>query len=165
MNALAWINSASLWLFAAALVWAAASDLLRLRIPNAISLAIVGLYAIYLITANGPVAWQGALLTAGIVLVVGFILFSFRVWGGGDVKLLTAVALWAGPAQIIAVLFATALIGGVLAFVAVTPLRMLFPYVVAAANLDADVRQLTKMEIPYGVGIAVGGLLVVAALA
>jgi prepilin peptidase CpaA len=164
MTLLELVNQLSIWLFCAVLVWAATSDLARLRIPNEISIAIVGLYAAYVLSAHRPVALEGALITAGLVLAVGFALFAFRALGGGDVKLIAAVALWAGPAHIATLLLATALIGGLLAVVAVTPFRMLFPYLMAAARMDADPRQLTEMQIPYGVGIAVGGLLVAAEL-
>lgn len=160
-----WLNYAGLLLFAAALVWAAGSDLLRLRIPNPAVLAIAALYPLYALSAPEPVDWPGALAVAGVVLAVGFALFASRILGGGDAKLLAAVALWAGPSQIVALLLSTAVIGGLLAMVASTPLRLLLPYVAAAARLDADAGQLFKTQIPYGVAIAAGGLVVAARLA
>ncbi len=165
MSLLASVNVASLVLFAAALVWAAASDLLWLRIPNWIVVTIAALYPIYLLSAAQPVAWQGALVVAGLVFAIGFALYSFRLLGGGDVKLLAAVALWAGPVQITAFMISTAIIGGLLAIVATTPLRLLLPYMAAATRVDVDVRQLVKFQIPYGVAIAAGGLIVAARLA
>ncbi len=165
MSLLASVNVAGLVLFAAALVWTAGSDLLRLRIPNWVVVTIAALYPIYVLSAAQPVAWQGALVVAGLVFAIGFAFYSFRVLGGGDVKLLAAVALWAGPAQITAFMLSTAIIGGVLAIVATTPLRLLFPYMAAATGVDVDLRQLVKLQIPYGVAIAAGGLIVAARLA
>ncbi len=165
MSLLASVNVAGLVLFAAALVWAAGSDLLRLRIPNWVVVTIAALYPIYVLSAARPVAWQGALVVAGLVFAIGFAFYSFRVLGGGDVKLLAAVALWAGPVQITSFMISTAIIGGLLAMVATTPLRLLLPYMAAATRVDLDVRQLVKLQIPYGVAIAAGGLIVAARLA
>ncbi|MFQ5954404.1 MAG: prepilin peptidase [Kiloniellales bacterium] len=160
-----WLDSASLLLFAAALIWAAGSDLLRLRIPNPVVVAIAALYPLHAISAPEPVDWQGALVVAGLVLAVGFGLFEFRILGGGDAKLLAAAALWAGPSQIVTLLLSTGIIGGLLAILATTPLRLLLPYVAAATRVDADAGRLMKMQIPYGVAIAAGGLIVAARLA
>lgn len=165
MNLLAWLNGASLVLFAAALAWAATSDLLRLRIPNWTVITIAALYPVHVVTAAQPVAWHGALAVAGLVFAIGFALFSFRLLGGGDAKLLAAAALWAGPAQITIFLVSTAVIGGVLAVMATTPLRLLLPYMAAATRVEADLRQLTTLQIPYGVAIAAGALVVAARLA
>ncbi len=165
MSLLASVNVAGLVLFAAALGWAAGSDLLRLRIPNWVVVTIAALYPIYVLSAAQPVAWQGALVVAGLVFAIGFALYSFRLLGGGDVKLLAAVALWAGPVQITSFMISTAIIGGLLAVVVTTPLRLLLPYMAAATRVDADVRQLVKLQIPYGVAIAAGGLIVAARLA
>ncbi len=104
-------------------------------------------------------------MVAGLVFAIGFAVYSFRVLGGGDVKLLAAVALWAGPVHITAFMISTAIIGGLLAMVATTPLRLLLPYMAAATRVDLDVRQLVKLQIPYGVAIAAGGLIVAARLA
>ncbi len=165
MSLLASVNIASLVLFVAALVWGATSDLLWLRIPNWVVVTIAALYPIYVLSAAQPVAWQGALVLAGLVFAIGFALYSIRLLGGGDVKLLAVVALWAGPVQITAFMLSTAIIGGLLAMVATTPLRLLLPYMAAATGVDADVRQLMKLQIPYGVAIAAGGLIVAARLA
>jgi prepilin peptidase CpaA len=44
----------------------------------------------------------------------GLVLFNFRLLGGGDVKLLTAVSLWAGLGTVWAMLVTTAIAGGLL---------------------------------------------------
>ncbi len=165
MNAPDWLNGAGLLLFAAALGWAAWSDLLRLRIPNPVVLGIAALYPLHVLSAPAPVDWLGGLMVAGVVLAAGFALFALRVIGGGDAKLLGVVAMWAGPPLIVFLMLSTAVFGGLLAIFASTPLRMLFPYVAATTRADVDVRQLVKMQIPYGVAVAAGGLIVAARLA
>ena len=52
-----------------------------------------------------------------MVLVVGFVLFACNWLGAGDVKLLAALALWAGPAGTLGLVTWTALGGGVLAVI------------------------------------------------
>ncbi len=165
MSLLATVYVTSLVLFAAALVWGATSDLLWLRIPNWVVVTIAALYPIYVLSAAQPVAWQGALVLAVLVFAICFALYSFRLLGGGDVKFLAVVALWAGPLQITAFMLSTAIIGGLLAIMATTPLRLLLPYMAAATGVDADMRQLMKLQIPYGIAIAAGGLVVAARLA
>ncbi len=44
-------------------------------------------------------------------------LFAVRAMGGGDVKLLTALALWIAPLQFLNLLIVMALVGGVLTMV------------------------------------------------
>ena len=165
MSLLATVYVTSLVLFAAALVWGATSDLLWLRIPNWVVVTIAALYPVYVLSAAQPIGWQGALVLAGLVFAIGFALYSFRLLGGGDVKFLAVVALWAGPVQITAFMLSTAIIGGLLAIMATTPLRLLLPYMAAATGVDADIRQLMKLQIPYGIAIAAGGLVVAARLA
>ncbi len=165
MSLLASINVASLVLFAAALISVAIFDLLWLRIPNWVVVTIAALYPVYVLSAAQPIGWQGALVLAGLVFAIGFALYSFRLLGGGDVKFLAVVALWAGPVQITAFMLSTAIIGGLLAIMATTPLRLLLPYMAAATGVDADMRQLMKLHIPYGIAIAAGGLVVAARLA
>ena len=62
-----------------------------------------------------PVAWLGALAVAAAVFVFGFVLFARQLIGGGDVKLIAAVSLWAGPEHLALFALVTSLAGGVLA--------------------------------------------------
>src|SRR5690606_34804112 len=98
--------------FAGILIAAAVSDVRRLILPNRYSAAIVLLYPVYVLAAAGPVDWTGGLIVAGGCFLAGFVLFSLRVLGGGDAKLLTAVSLWAGPALLPDFLMGTAVAGG-----------------------------------------------------
>ncbi len=159
-----WINLACIGLFGATLIWAAASDMMSLKIPNRTVLTILALFPIY-ISSAGPSSWSlaalgGSLLVAAIIFAVGFIMFAFNLFGGGDVKMLAAVALWAGPSHIVMLLLGTALIGGFLALALASPLRLLLPYLAAATNTNTDFERLMSQPIPYGVAIAAGGLLV-----
>lgn len=105
------------------LVAAAVSDLKQYVIPNWIPLAILALFPLYIIGLYffGPegveVQWLASLAVAAIVFVIFVAMFALGVIGGGDVKLIGATSLWAGPELIAAFFIITALVGGVLALV------------------------------------------------
>jgi len=139
--------------FAALLLVGAIADVRARLIPDWVSLGIAGLYPIYVIAAGSP-HWLGALGVALAVFVVGFALFALGLAGGGDVKLLAATALWAGPAMILPLLVVTGLAGGLVALVAL-----------AVVALLRGRKAALGYGIPYGVAIAVGGLSVAHRLA
>jgi prepilin peptidase CpaA len=82
---------------------------------------------------------------AMIVLVLFGVAFHFGQMGGGDVKLITALALWLPVTPLLQMLLLMSVIGGALTLV------MLLEH-----KLSKNSRVL---EIPYGVAIAIAGLL------
>jgi Flp pilus assembly protein protease CpaA len=62
-----------------------------------------------------PIAWLGALAVAAAVFMFGFVLFARQLIGGGDVKLIAAVSLWAGLDHLMLFALVTSLAGGGLA--------------------------------------------------
>jgi prepilin peptidase CpaA len=149
------LHIAAVLAFAALLLWAAGEDIHRLTISNWVSLAIVGLYPIYVLSSPVPVAWPWSVAVAALTLAVGFFLFAFRMIGGGDVKLLSATALWAGPVIFPSFIFLTAIAGGVVGL-AILLLRR-WRMSPAAANGTPSP---APAVMPYGVAIAIGGLMV-----
>jgi len=146
--------------FASLMLWAAATDVRSLTIPNRISVAIVMLYPAYVLAAGHPVDWSGALIVAGSLLAVGFVAFALGLIGGGDAKLLTAGALWAGPAQLMEFLFLTALAGGGMATVLWLRHRLsraAAPAMLLSTPSDPD---FAKQPMPYAVAVAAGALYV-----
>ena len=138
-------------------VVAAAGDIRRFRIPNALPAAVAALFVVRVAVLG---LWQEglwSLLVAAIVLVVGFGLFAMRWLGGGDVKLITAISLWAGPDQIFRFVYTIALTGGVMALGLLVSLTL---GVVSAKvrGKEGQRRPLRGRRLPYGVAIAVGAL-------
>lgn len=133
-------------MLAGLLLWAAWGDIRTRIIPNRLN-AAVALLAPGWWWAQSLSPWpQIALLIAGAAIVFALFAaaFAFGMMGGGDVKLLTALALWfAGPA-LLHLLMVMALAGGVVTLVVLA--------------LHAARRQPGRPEIPYGVAIAVAGL-------
>lgn len=133
-------------LLALILLVAAAQDVVRRRISNWLCLAVI-LTAIAAAVALGPTLalWQNALCFA-LLLALGTPLFAAGWLGGGDVKLLASLGLWANFAVILP-LIACILIGG---------------GVLAALSLAVRGGRAARRAkgIPYGVAIAVGAAIV-----
>ena len=58
-------------------------------------------------------AWSGALAVSLLVGLLGLILFARELIGGGDVKLIAAISLWAGVDNFALFALVTTLTGGV----------------------------------------------------
>ena len=80
-------------------------------IPNVISAVLVVAFvpAALLLPLSGP--WWSYPAAAVIVFGVGLVGYSFKIMGAGDIKLLTAVSLWAGLGQLFAFLVLVAICG------------------------------------------------------
>jgi prepilin peptidase CpaA len=101
--------------FSALLVAASCWDVLKLRIPNTIPLALVLLFALQLVIGPGVPAPLDHLLAMGLALLVLLPLYATNMLGGGDVKLLAAVALWLGQGKLAALLVLVGVVGGLFA--------------------------------------------------
>jgi prepilin peptidase CpaA len=83
--------------FGLLLLVAVVTDVTSYRIPNWISLSLVGLFLVAAAFSPEPVAWWSHLGAGLFSFVVGALLFVFRpLMGAGDVKLMAAVSLWMG---------------------------------------------------------------------
>lgn len=148
-------------LFVGLLGLALVSDAQSFRIPNRISLALVALYPVYVSAAIQPVDWAGSIGLMVVTLAVGLAAFAVRVLGGGDVKLLGAGALWAGPEAAAEFFVLTALIGGAFALIFVTPYRINLAFLCHAAGQTQMRDVLLGNAIPYGIAIGAAGVLVI----
>lgn len=155
------IYDLSIVCFAGLLCWAAISDISRFIIPNAICLGILTLFPAYVLAAPESVDWAGHIATASIMFAVGFVFFVLRLSGGGDVKLLVAASLWAGPDLIIPFLVVIAMAGGVLSLLTLTRLKVFSFRAASGASFGVRLGSAMKAHVPYGVAIAAGGLMVV----
>jgi prepilin peptidase CpaA len=112
MSSLAILQAATV-LFVGLLIVAAVTDIVWLRIPNWISAGVALLFLAAAMAEPRNLAWWGSHLGAGcIVLLVGICVFAWGKIGGGDVKLLTGVALWFGLAPLPELLVAIGAVGG-----------------------------------------------------
>ena len=136
---------------AIALLVAAFTDIRRRQIDNWLNAGIV-LAAPAFWWASGLTLWPDIALQLGVALVAFVVLaalFALKMMGGGDVKLLTALALWIPPVLFLQLLIVMALAGGLLT--------------IAIGAWHIMRRQRDRIAIPYGVAIAFGGLWVLGA--
>lgn len=148
--------------FPFAMVFAALSDLLTMTIANRVSLLLIATFAIVAPLTGMDMATYGMHFAAGaLVLVVGFIGFAAGGVGGGDAKLLTAIAVWCGFSDVLVVyLLYAALLGGLLTF-AILFFRGTYIAEQAGARFEFLQRIGRKdAGVPYGIALGIGGLLV-----
>jgi prepilin peptidase CpaA len=141
--------------FFALLGAAAVIDVRSLKIPNEICLSILILYPAHVLT-GGSAAWLPAMGLALAVFIVGFVPFGLGWMGGGDVKLMTVTALWAGPALIGDFLLLTAIAGGTCALIMLAPSRFALAHICEAAGAERLRDAVLGRSIPYAVAIAIG---------
>lgn len=144
------IKYALLAALAIALLIAAFTDLKSRKIANWLNAAIA-LGAPVFWWASDMSLWPDVAMQIGLAVVTFLglsILFALRAMGGGDVKLLTALAFWIAPGHFLNLLIMMALLGGVLTLV--------------FGGWHVIRKQREKIAIPYGVAIAAAGLWVIA---
>ncbi len=152
MKAEMW-SQLTLALAGAVTVFAAVSDARAFRIPNWTCLLLVLLFPLFVWLSPAAVAWEKHLLISAIVFTFGYALYAKRLAGAGDVKLLAALSLWAGPSFEGTLLVVTALAGGILSL----GIGALI-FVRHRLSRSTEPLSLTRVPIPYGVAIALGGL-------
>jgi prepilin peptidase CpaA len=158
-------------LFAAVFLFAIASaiisDASRLVIPNWVPAILAGSFFPYALVYYGcSDALLHALVAFGL-LAVGTILFLRGQFGAGDVKLLAAAGLWAGPAKVIPLVVWTSLAGLALAGTIVIYWWYLGRYH-EAVSTRFPMKQLAQWAkiglCPYGIAIGAGALATVPAV-
>lgn len=145
------------------LCYAIVSDFRRLIIPNWAPLALVAAFAIF---AAVHLEWRmvlAHLAVAAVVFAVATAFFIARWMGGGDVKLLTAVALWMGPEHGAPFTFLMAMLGAVLA-IGLILIRRYGELAGQSVRELAVFKRLAELartgECPYGVAIGLAALVV-----
>ncbi len=149
----------SITLFPLLMIVAGAGDALSMRIPNWLTILIAAAFFPMAFITAMPLATFGLHAAAGLGLfVMGFALFSFGVFGGGDAKLLAAAGLWFGWPDFMGFLVMTVLAGGVLAVVVCAW---------SLVHIDASFKGSSlfkrfgaiKPNVPYGYAFAIGAIL------
>lgn len=130
----------------ALLIVAAITDLRSRIISNRLNLIVAALAPLWWIACGLPL-WPDVVvqLGAGIIVFALFAgLFAVGMMGGGDVKLLGALALWFPWQVLLSLLVLMALLGGAVTIVTV---------------VDHKLRKKQgQAEIPYGVAISIAAL-------
>lgn len=133
------------------LVAVAYFDLRFMRIPNSLTLITLGVFALAVIVSP-PTDLVARFAIAGIVFFLGCVGFAFRLLGGGDVKILSALMLVvpANGMVLFANVFSVSMITGV---IVVLTLRR-FPVVAKSGWKSFG----GSTKYPMGLSIALAGL-------
>lgn len=135
---------------AIALLVAAFTDIRRRQIDNWLNAAVAAGAPLFW-WATGLSLWPGVAIQLGVAFATFLALaglFAIRAMGGGDVKLLTALALWLPALLFLELLVIMAVAGGVLTIV--------------LGMWHIMKRRKDRLKIPYGIAIAGAGLWVIA---
>lgn len=139
---------------------AVAYDVFSMTLPNGLSLALIAGFVPA--AAFAGIGWEAAALSVVVAfgaLIVSFGMFSAGWIGGGDAKFFVATCLWMGPEHILSYVVWAAVMGGLLT-VGLLFLRSIpLPAVLNSQNWIARLHN-PKEGVPYGVALAVAGLLV-----
>jgi prepilin peptidase CpaA len=154
------LSIVALFVFPMLMAYAASSDLLTMRIANWLVVALtVGYFALAL-AARVPFndIWI-SVAAALIVLAFAFAFFAFGWIGGGDAKLASATTLWVGFGLMLPYLIYAALLGGGLTLLVLVIRRYPLPGWLQRHKWIDRLHD-TKSGVPYGITLAIAGLLV-----
>jgi prepilin peptidase CpaA len=143
----------------AALLVLSYTDLSARRLPNSLVAMFAALYVPHAWLAHTP--WASCAQHAATALVcfaIGAALHAAGQFGGGDVKLASAVLLWAGPRAALPTLALVSLAGLVIVVLgcAVDRLAPSMPFAAPLARLWS-----ARRGVAYGVALSIGGWCVV----
>lgn len=132
---------------------AAFSDLFTMTIPNRVSAILLGAFLLAAPLSGLGLAEIGMHLGAGLlVFSVGFVLFALNIMGGGDVKVLSASAVWFGfTLSLFEYMTFVSAFGGLLT-IAILLLRGQSD-LVNASGLRVPAHLLEGRKVPYGIAI------------
>ncbi|AGA65278.1 prepilin peptidase CpaA [Liberibacter crescens BT-1] len=138
---------------------AAFSDLFSTTIPNRVSVVLLGSFVLVLPFMNFEISLIGLHFLAGFILFsFCFFLFAMNIMGGGDVKLLTSMAVWFGwDSSLVEFLIYVSILGGILSLIVVFLRSQRFWISVTGMPIPSSL--LISDKIPYGLAIAVAGFI------
>ncbi|OJY37420.1 MAG: peptidase, partial [Rhizobiales bacterium 65-9] len=143
-----------LFVFPALMAYAAMSDMLTMTIPNRVSIALVGGFALVAILGGVPLPTVAIHVLAGfLVLVMTFGMFAAGWIGGGDAKLAAATALWLGFGGLLEYAVISAVAGGVLTVVLLSLRNYPLPAFAASWEWSRRLHN-ARTGVPYGLALA-----------
>jgi len=140
------------------------SDFNKLLIPNMYVILIGAVFVPAFLLANffAPEAgffgsWKSHLFSGAFMFAVTYALFYFKMIGGGDSKMLSVFALWAGVKGLMPLLFFMAVVGGMLGAVTLYLNKKKLMKEPAKDGWIAKAQSGAK-DVPYGIAIFVGAV-------
>ena len=156
------MNMLLLTVYPAIMAWAAASDLMTMRISNRLVLVLLACFVVLVPLSGMPLEVLYLHLAAGGVVLVGaFAFFAFGWIGGGDAKLAAVTALWLGWPLLLPYVVYSALFGGMLTLVILMLRRWPLPASLVGVSWVGRLHN-AKTGVPYGIALAAAGMLLYA---
>ena len=154
------LSTLAVLVFPLLMALAASSDLLTMRISNVLVGTLVVAFFVIAVAAGLPLADVGVNALVGLgVLAVGFTFFAFGWIGGGDAKLAAATTMWVGLGSILPYLIYA--LGGALTLALLALRRWPLPEALAKVRWIDRLHD-PKTGVPYGIALALAGILVYA---
>jgi prepilin peptidase CpaA len=151
-------------LFVFCMCYAVVSDFRELLIPNWIIVTLVAAFPFFAVLYLEAQTALWHFLIALVVLAFTTVFFAVNWIGGGDVKLMTGAALWAGPRHIATFLLAMSALGFLIAIV-LLGLRSYGNLIAGVLPNNWLLRRLQALaqegQCPYGVAIGAAGIVAV----
>lgn len=150
----------ALLVFPALMAFAASSDLLTMKIPNVVAIAITVGYLAFAIFLQVPLATIALHLACGaLVLTITFAMFCFGWMGGGDAKLAAATSVWLGWSLVLDYGLVASLAGGGLTLAIIFARRWPLPQFLLRHRWIERLHD-ARTGIPYGIALAFAGLVI-----
>lgn len=137
------------------LIICAGFDFYSSKIPNKFILASLTISLICLLAFTPAGLWWIALQSFLIMFVIGFLLFQFKVLGGGDIKALCVVSLFLAPSQLQDFLTYSLLWGGAYALIFYIVTGQLFKVLSNTFGVYTRITQ-ANYKMPFTFGILLG---------
>jgi prepilin peptidase CpaA len=156
----AFLATVALFAFPLLMAFAASSDLLTMRISNRLVLLVAAAFFVLALVLGIPLETIGMNVAGAVlVLVFSFAFFAFGWIGGGDAKLVAAIALWMGFGLMLPYFVYASLLGGTLTMALLAVRRWPLPLQLRAVPWIERLHD-QKTGVPYGIALAAAALLV-----
>jgi prepilin peptidase CpaA len=132
-------------------------DMRTRRIPNGLSATIAILGLVRMIVDGDPITAAHTLAASAVVFAMAFLLFWRGVLGGGDAKLVAAMALLIGYHDLLSFLFLMSLCGGALALAILARDKLRLQRWHSPQSTVGPIALAAQSTVPYGVAIAAAG--------
>jgi len=150
-----------LWCIALILSIAMINDIINYRIPNICPLCIVILFFVTVYAPGLNTEWidiSQNIIVFVCSLLLGFVLFTLRICGGGDAKIIASISLWMGPAAMLQFCIVMSILGGLLALSYIFLHSPVGQYILYKTNIKLY-KWVMPNVIPYGVAVCISAII------
>jgi prepilin peptidase CpaA len=132
------------------------TDITRYIIPNFFVLAVLCLYPVMVYVSPITPDWKFGLLVGMITFVIGYLLFVFKIMGGGDVKLLAVSSLYVSHVNCLDYLLGITVLGGILSLLLIILRPMLSYLFTKFCKPEFEAPRVLTVGAPLPYGVAIG---------